>query len=416
MKKNGFWFYLEPFVHTAINGDKALVYNTINGEKIELSNPFLIKLIKDTQYYKNQGVVYLSKSIYNQQYMMEFVEELRTKFIGNIIDVNLMPDKPIQFIPIPKIYRGTVKQKSDPYGLVAENILSYLQQLYLKINNQCKQSCSDCSYSYKQNFHCSSGKCATEMPFEQIEKIHNMLNTIPLQRIYITGGNIFQHSRINELIQLFSDIKDYCIFSFHLLNMPNEEILQKLSGYHVEVFITQPFNVESVKEAVQLFEQYKINYQFKISITSDADVKFYNKLSKLFPKDFPLILEPLFTGSNHDFFAKHVFINKEDIFAEPIPLNRIFANQILNSNFFGSLYIDTDGSVKSNLNAKKKLGNIDCGSFYPLIAEELINNYSWKKIRNKKPCSNCVYCSLCPAISNYEYAMNRTNLCNIYQE
>lgn len=38
---------------------------------------------------------------------------------------------------------------------------------------------------------------------------------------------------------------------------------------------------------------------------------------------------------------------------------------------------------------------------------------NWMKIRNKKPCSNCIYQYLCPPPSKYESMIGKMNLCHI---
>jgi pseudo-rSAM protein len=252
------------------------------------------------------------------------------------------------------------------------------------------------------------------MIFEQIEPIRDALGSIPLQRLYITGGNIFGHSAFDKILALFNDIKDYCVFGFHYLNMPEEQIWRRLAGYHVELFITPFCDMRMIQKCIQAMERYHVNYLLKLTVTSSKELKIYEQLTKTFPESVTIVAEPLFTGENHDFFDAHIFMEKEDIFEQAIPLHQIFTNQILNKNFFGSLYIDADGTTKSNPNNKKILGNISNGSFYPLIAEELINNYAWKKIRNKKPCVDCLYNCLCPSISNYELALQKYDLCHIH--
>jgi len=95
-------------------------------------------------------------------------------------------------------------------------------------------------------------------------------------------------------------------------------------------------------------------------------------------------------------------------------MREIFRNQKLNSNFFGILHILPDGSVKANMNAET-LGNIKRDTVLDLIYKELIDNTAWRKVRNERPCTDCIYHFICPAPSNYEKAIGRQNLCRIKQ-
>lgn len=84
----------------------------------------------------------------------------------------------------------------------------------------------------------------------------------------------------------------------------------------------------------------------------------------------------------------------------------------MNTNFFGNLYVFSDSKVYANPNAKC-LGNIKEDLLLDLIHKELIENSAWRKTRNEKPCSDCIYQYLCPPISNYELVIGKSNLCNV---
>jgi pseudo-rSAM protein len=116
-----------------------------------------------------------------------------------------------------------------------------------------------------------------------------------------------------------------------------------------------------------------------------------------------------------DFFRENLFTGKEDIFSEILSIRKIFRNQKLNSNFFGTLYIMPDGTVKANMNTKA-IGNTRQDTVLGLLYKEMSENTAWRKIRNSQPCDKCLYQFLCPAPSDYERATGRLNLCNIVPE
>jgi pseudo-rSAM protein len=412
----GYWLYFEPYVHISLKKTSVLLYNTISGERIKVIDPDLIKLVYATQHYLNQGVVFLNNALYEQATVFQFINEIREKYIGDIIDVALLPEKPIQFVPIPSLYKGTTKAKSSREDLAKEDIFSYFHLLTLQINNQCHLSCKDCLYTYKQNINCFCSRKITnevEMPFAQIETIYQQIKTMPLHCIYITGGNIFLHTKFQEIVALFDDLKFMCSFGFHYLNFPDKDLLKKLQGYRLEIFVNPPYQSDKIELIINLLKKQKIDYLLKFRLTSDSDFDLFNTAFAPMLTENVYTMEPLYTDKNLDFFEKNVFINESDIFEEPIPLRTIFANSILNSNFFGHIYINHNGEVKSNPNNKNLLGNISTNTFYQLIAEELIHNHSWKKTRTKSPCNKCLYQFLCPPPSNYEYALKRNNLCHI---
>ena len=58
--------------------------------------------------------------------------------------------------------------------------------------------------------------------------------------------------------------------------------------------------------------------------------------------------------------------------------------------------------------------HIDTDDFREMIVKEIIRGKSWKLTRRKvMPCKKCVYCDICPPISNYEKAIGKYNLCKI---
>ena len=413
----GYWLFFEPYVHVALKRTSVLLYNTINGERVKVIEPELIKLVYGTQHYLNQGVVFLSHTLYEQKTVFQFINEIREKYIGDVIDISLMPEKPIQFIPIPYLMKGTVKPKSTREDLAVEDLFSYFHFLTLQITNQCNLSCKECSNAYKQNFNCfcSQNKEVLEMPFTQIEKIYQQIKKFPLKRIYITGGNIFLHNKFREIIELFEDFKMRCSLGIHYLNFPKADLLEKLQEYKLEIFVNPPYKTEKIESIIHLFKKQDIDFKLRFRITSENDYKLLESLLAPLLTENDFTTEPLYTGQNFDFFEQYVFMDESDIFEETLSLRNIFANCILNSNFFGQLYMNCSGEVKSNPNSKNLLGNISTHSFYELIANELMNNYSWKKTRTSHPCKTCLYQCLCPPISNYELVLKRCNLCHIIQ-
>jgi pseudo-rSAM protein len=415
----GCWLFFDPYVHVSLKKTSVFLYNTINGECIKVIEPELIKLVYTTQHCLNQGVVFLNYALYKQTSVFQFINEIREKYIGDIIDVALLPEKPIQFIPIPNLSKGTIKPKSSLEDLINEDIFSYYHFLNLQINNQCGLSCKDCSFSYKQNFNCFAYRLSenrtsnNEMPFAQIETICQQIKTIPLHRINITGGNIFLHTKFQDILELFDDLKLICSFGVHYLNFPDESMLKKLQGYRLEIFTNPPYQVDKIESIINLLKKQNTDYLLRFRLISECDYDLFNTSLTPILEENTYITEPLYTGKNRNFFEKNVFINESDIFEEPVPQRTIFANSILNSNFFGHLYIDCNGDVKSNPNNKALLGNISTNTFYQLIANELVNNYAWKKTRTKSPCNKCLYQFLCPPPSNYEYALKRNNLCHV---
>jgi pseudo-rSAM protein len=174
--------------------------------------------------------------------------------------------------------------------------------------------------------------------------------------------------------------------------------------------VNPPYQTHNIESIINILEKTNIDHIFRFRLSSEYDYEWFNASVASILDENRFTTEPFYTGANLDFFEQYVFMNEDDIFEDPISLRTIFANKILNSNFFGHLYINCNGDVKSNPNSKTLLGNISKDTVYQLISNELIHNYSWKRTRTKSPCNTCVYQYLCPPPSNYEYALKRNNL------
>lgn len=109
---------------------------------------------------------------------------------------------------------------------------------------------------------------------------------------------------------------------------------------------------------------------------------------------------------------KHVYSFEKDILKYPIGKWDIFANSVLNKINFGQLFILPNNKVYSNIN-ERSLGSLSQNSIQELIYKEMTQRNNWMKIRNKKPCSNCIYQYLCPPPSKYESMIGKMNLCHI---
>ena len=90
----------------------------------------------------------------------------------------------------------------------------------------------------------------------------------------------------------------------------------------------------------------------------------------------------------------------------------IYAKKFINLNYFGRLFIATNGDIYSCLYENPI--SVFKDSLKDVIIKELISEESsWRKIRSKHPCCNCIYQWLCPSPSSYENAIGKCNLCHI---
>ena len=112
------------------------------------------------------------------------------------------------------------------------------------------------------------------------------------------------------------------------------------------------------------------------------------------------------------FSGGNVFLTKEDILSAPMTIKDLFSCQAMNIYDFGKINIMPNGDAYANLN-HPSLGNIYKCSLYEITQKEVEEGISWFRIRNQKPCTDCVYQWLCPTPSNYEIIIDRSNICHM---
>jgi pseudo-rSAM protein len=162
-----------------------------------------------------------------------------------------------------------------------------------------------------------------------------------------------------------------------------------------------------------LIELHEFTFHMKLIFLVLSEVN-YNQISEIIndiPDNYEAQIVPIFNGGNIDFFEKYVFTSQEDLNTIKITKREVFIHQTLNSNDFGKIFILPDGSVHTNVNFEP-LGSIN-NSPYSIVFKEITEGNSWLRIRNQKPCTNCIYQWLCPSPNNYELAFGKPNLCHI---
>ena len=128
--------------------------------------------------------------------------------------------------------------------------------------------------------------------------------------------------------------------------------------------------------------------------------------------DLDADLLPFYNGENIAFFKKNVYTNIEDLNTNIVNKQQIFSRQVINENMFGKLTLLPNGDLYANVN-KACLGNVLHKSLNEIIYKEKNMKDAWFMTRSQTPCKQCVYCLLCPSVSNYELVLGKFDLCSI---
>lgn len=375
-----YWFTIEPYVFVDIKSKHVLLYNTLDGVTIESTNEKIVELLQETLQEENCGVALLTHERYRQEEICCFVDELREKFMGDVINVSLSDGKPVQILPFYNYSKEQELYKKNNFSSY-KNILEKLFEISLHID-------------------------ATT----NITKLIHFLITLPKNLTFNIVGNMEEVPNYGELFSYL----DHCSSPKNLLcSYKNIIALQPIFAHNFsyQISVSFPINVERWNHAMKVLLSQALPVEFVFEVSSEEDVQLSEQLIEQHQID-KYRLKPNYTGNNIRFFENEVFLSKEDILSSPMTMKDFFARQAMNLYDFGKITILPNGDVYANLN-HPSLGNIYVNNIQEILHKEVEEGKSWFRVRNQAPCTDCVYQWICPSPSNYEIAIGRSNLCHV---
>jgi pseudo-rSAM protein len=404
-----FWFTLSRHTYVSFNSNSPLLlYNTNNGKALDVDCPKCIEVVHKVYEPSNLGVIEIDTGQLDDQ-VWDFIEKSVTLNIGLIMDKTIKVSKPINLLPILNLQNDVEKLNSNgETHFIGNHISGYLTSLTLYITNHCNQNCENCGEYFKQAHFCTKELNGSFLPLETIKELFHQSAPTQIKKVNIIGGNVALYPKRKELLSILNKNAFDYHFWFHLFNIDGID-LDVFPGQK-EILVAYPFEEESLKKVL---EKYSVRQDITFNFLIENDESFLrvNELLNQYDKiNFELI--PFFNGENIDFITQNVFLDEPDILSEIIEMRKIFRNQKLNSNFFGSFYVFPDGSVKANPNTPE-IGKFPDNSLLELIYKELTSNTAWRRVRGEGNCISCMYRFLCPPPGNLESILKRDDLCHV---
>jgi len=416
MKKSS-WFYLDPYVHIAIKQGHALVYNTLTGQALEEDSPVIVDLIKKLNTKKHLLVVELGEEELNNPEIAAFVGRVRSHFSGDLIDKSYSGGKPLLMRPQVKVQKDVEELKKGGEGYVGEEIMNYLTEISLYIDNSCTGECSSCAGGYRQFLSCTRGHTPEELEIEDIKRFLNEAQGSSLFKVTILGGDIFAYSKFTELVGYLNKYSKPKTFHSHYLHLEGREeeigqIDRAFTSFSIQVDV--PVKEDRLAGVAAMLARLGLSqdahYLFVIQKEEEIDeVEAVASRLKLAQFTF----KPFYNGNNLAFFKDNIFVNKAELLLLKPSLKQIFSRMKLNPLSFGKITVLSNRGIYANVNAKK-IGVLGRDSLYDVVLREMFTGGSWRRSRERvSPCKSCVYCYLCPPLTGYEYSLKRNNLCNL---
>jgi pseudo-rSAM protein len=226
------------------------------------------------------------------------------------------------------------------------------------------------------------------------------------KHIIVEGDNLPDYPYWAELKHVLANYNNKYTYKVRY----NNPIKNVGSCSGITLFVDFPVDYKAFQTSLDLYGT-DLLISFQIQSEHDYD-EAWLLIERNSLKNYNFI--PKYNGNNRDFFQRYVFLKEQDIFSNPISFREIFCHQKINTHYFGKLIVFPNGSVKT---AKYSIviGNIGQDPVAKLVYKELKYNTSWRKIRNERPCCNCLYQYLCPSPSDYEFELGLTNLCHVFK-
>lgn len=414
MDKESYWFFLEPYMHISVKQNCLLLYNTLNGKVLQYNNDEIIKLVKKLISEKKLFVIKLSYKELQSFEIANFVNQVRKYYMGDIVNCSYSKIKPIQLMPI-----LSIQSEGPATTYFGEEIMKSLTEISFYINNNSNQNSRIFSNGFKQFLFCNNNHNKyNELILEEIIFFISESKGSMLSQVNILGGNIFTYSKFSELISNLNNlqaIKSYYIYYLDLKDCEKKLDLIRNKNSEINILISCPVNEYELSLVIKNIKRIKIKTIFTFIIEKEKHIEKIEKIiSKLGIEQYSL--QPYYNSKNLTFFKNNVFITKKELLQSKIKQKDIHARMAINPFQFGKLTVLSNGNIHANVNAPK-LGKIGENSLYDIIYKEMTRGKSWRRLRMKvKPCRSCVFNLLCPPLSNYEYALGRNNLCNIWEK
>lgn len=398
-----YWLFLYPDTFLFCESKKAFICNSISGKGFKVyRKENTSSIINELSEIDNLYCVEISQDKLEKHDVKSFVSKLIETFSGNLMQKNTNDPKPTILPPVLNLQKDIERLRKDKFRSTGENISSYLNEINIYLDTIKVNRDNKCQKRPK-----------TILEFEPLKRFISKLNNNSLNKINLYSNGYLE---LNYLLPLIDKLFEYSFTV--ILNVPVYSKIDFNGIYHpywpkeFKVrFVTEPdFIVEEVSNIINTIERNTIKKEFLFLVSSMNDFLKANRIVKK-NKELNIEIRPLYKNGNLDFFEENIYLTEREFTKLQITKQKIFLRQVINTNDFGKLTITADGNVHANPNFPA-LGTIE-DDIRELVYKEMEQGTSWRRVRNMKPCSCCMYQWLCPSPSDYELAIGKPNLCHV---
>lgn len=399
------WLYLEPYTFFNFNGKSALLFNELNNAYLEYENiedEVFLYLCEQLSNNENNYCIPIEKKYLTNFFFNEFIRDLKRTYSGDFVYASSL-GKP--FITKPQIFVNNSIEylKRDSFFSIGYKSKLYLVELTIHTGSyELKNKCKGVFSNYNKTLNKST-----------INKIFDKLSHEVFEYRNLRSINLicYPNTEMLSLIDFIKNVSSHFDTTIHM-ELSHYLVLDKRIHYDN---LKYNLYIDSKMEMNQLLNKsFLLNENISLCIFVNDEELLSIALTLCDSLHNHIEIIPQYIN-NIEFFNKNVFLSKDDIFNnQSLTIHKILTNGLLNRIYWGKLVVNSNGNICPHNSIISSNLNIIHNSLDEAILDELNGSMTWFLKRNDvKPCKDCLYCLLCPPISEYELELGRFNLCNI---
>lgn len=381
--KDSLYFYLEPYVYMQKGRNGILLVNFLDDLAFIFNDARSLE-IAESLLSSDRRTAEITENDINQP----LVVCARKNYLGDIVYSKLQPLQfysEIDTISERKAYRKTVTYSKN-------NICSHISDCTVFLNSD-HQDCNR-YVSLKTGMNTATVKHFCEKPSRMPYK------------------NIHEHTKY--LCKLNPEIR----FLFCGVDLDNlNYIIDNIPTDKYNFFFSSK-TLKSVPQIQKLIEMYSINYTLMLnlsegivsacdlqspneiwaSIQNEKELSVYYKLRQSSEKIKPFLI---FNSQNTDFIKSTIMFSQNDILGLRKKYRIIKSNNLINTNYWGHIYIFPNGTFSYSLTDSTIL-NCIINLYNDFKQKFFSGDFDWTNIRNYEKCKDCFFKALCPSPSYIE--------------
>lgn len=393
---NKYWFTIYPHCFLWVKGEEGLVYNTQTYAKIRFHNIGVLK--KKTELLtamENLYCIHLTEDELKDKFLNEWIQSMIAQDSGLLVEDNGINKRPLSLPPILKVQDEADYYQWEHKQGIDGNVIDFLHRIIFHINGS-KYGNELLAKQILFPVHTTRSLSSDDL----IRFAMNSRNSSFLAEISLVG-DLPAYKDLEQVIETLHKICPVSLYCTYQDAIASVDKIRKLSA---------KANLHIIVTGDCTFDRMPLDAIYTFVVTSEQEYETaikYEQTQKL--KHIEII--PVYNANNIHFLEDNLYLDEKDIQQITWSKRDIFIHQKLNIKDFGQLTIMPDGKVYSNP-ALHCIGNIQEAP-HSIVYNEIVNGHSWLRIRNEKPCCNCIYQWLCPPPSHYEDVIGKANLCHI---